>query len=298
MNYSLKPYLLAMLACLIWSGNFVIARAVAGTVPPVALAYGRWLFALIAVAPLALPLLKAQWPVVKKQWKLHCLMGFVGIGCFNTLVYVAAHTTEAQNLSLIACTAPIWIVLLSAVYRHEPFTAWNLVGALISFMGAVLVISRGALVNILHLNFVWGDWLVLLASWIWAIYCIALKKKNPALNMNLFLAVQVFLGVLFLTPFYAWELWQVGWTPLNWTHVLVFAYLGIGASLIAFRSWNLALLELGAQKTGLLYYLTPFFSGVLAWLLLGEPVAWYHMVSLVCIVSGILLSHFKSKRSA
>ena len=50
--WGFAPLLLA-LAVLAWAGNSVVGRAMAGTVPPMALSFWRWVFAFLAITPLA-----------------------------------------------------------------------------------------------------------------------------------------------------------------------------------------------------------------------------------------------------
>ena len=39
----MRAYLYLSLAALFWSGNFVVGRAVHGRIPPIGLAFWRWL---------------------------------------------------------------------------------------------------------------------------------------------------------------------------------------------------------------------------------------------------------------
>jgi hypothetical protein len=50
--WGFAPLLLAT-AVLFWAGNSVVGRAMAGTVPPMALSFWRWVFAFLAITPLA-----------------------------------------------------------------------------------------------------------------------------------------------------------------------------------------------------------------------------------------------------
>ncbi len=58
MNYTrqqaLSGYLFALGATAIWSGNFIVARGLSGIVPPISLAFWRWVVAVIVFLPFAL----------------------------------------------------------------------------------------------------------------------------------------------------------------------------------------------------------------------------------------------------
>ncbi|HMP94813.1 MAG TPA: EamA family transporter, partial [Phnomibacter sp.] len=94
-NYSpaLQGALLATLACIIWSGNFIVARSAATALPPVMLALLRWACASVVMLPLSLAAFKAHWPHIK-QHKGHLLLAsLTGVVIFNTMVYKAGQYT-------------------------------------------------------------------------------------------------------------------------------------------------------------------------------------------------------------
>src|SRR5512138_1851035 len=96
------PAALALaLASLLWSGNFVIGRAVAGRVPPVALAFWRWAAALAVLLPLAWRDLRAAAPALRRSWKVLVPLGILGVGNFNLLVYIGLNETSATNALLL-----------------------------------------------------------------------------------------------------------------------------------------------------------------------------------------------------
>src|ERR1044072_4621428 len=92
---------LAVLAAVIWSGNFIIARGVIRQIPPVSLNFYRWLLASIIISPCAIRQFKNEWPVVKSSLHYLFWVALTGIALFNTFVYIGAHYTTAINLALI-----------------------------------------------------------------------------------------------------------------------------------------------------------------------------------------------------
>lgn len=79
----------ALLATIIWSGNFVVARALATLIPPWQCNFWRWLVALLVLLPFARRHLRRDWPGIKKHWAYLSLMGILGITLMNTLIYKA-----------------------------------------------------------------------------------------------------------------------------------------------------------------------------------------------------------------
>src|SRR5437868_4233257 len=83
-----SPYLLLTLTALFWSGNWVVGRALRSEVPPVALAFWRWGLALALLLPFAVPHLSTEWALIRRSWRILCLLGFLGTGGHNALAYI------------------------------------------------------------------------------------------------------------------------------------------------------------------------------------------------------------------
>lgn len=70
---------LAVLASIIWSGNFIIARDVYMEIPPVSLAFYRWLFASVIILPFGIQYLRREWETVKRSWFYLLLVALWGL---------------------------------------------------------------------------------------------------------------------------------------------------------------------------------------------------------------------------
>ncbi len=103
------------------------------------------------------------------------------------------------------------------------------------------------------------------------------------------------MGLIFLLPFYIWENLTVPAAIFDATAIVSILYLGVFASFIAFILWHKAILVAGASKAGMIYYTLPLFSGILAWLLLGEAVGTVHLISGALIISGIFLANHEKR---
>ena len=133
----------ALLATVIWSGNFVVARALATLIPPWQCNFWRWLVALVVLLPFARRHLKRDWPGIRRHWLYLSLMAVLGVTLMNTLIYKAGQTTESLNMALLVPTAPIVILLFSRVIYGEPITPRRLAGMLVVLAGVIILVSRG-----------------------------------------------------------------------------------------------------------------------------------------------------------
>ncbi len=291
----LSGYLFAIGATAIWSGNFIIARGLNESIPPVTLAFWRWVVAVVVFLPFALKPLVAEWDILKKHIFYLSVTALLGVTIFNTLIYFAGHTTTAINLSLISITFPIFIVILSRVFFGELITVRKGIGIILVAAGVVLLTTRGMLSRLLDISFAIGDVWVLLAAITFAVYSILLKRKPERISIWAFQLSTFILGLVFLFPFFLWENATVA--PLEFDGKIVFAilYVGIFASLSAFLLWNKAIVTIGPSKAGMTYYTLPIFCGFLAHFFLKEAVSTIHFYSVALIISGILTANYESK---
>jgi drug/metabolite transporter (DMT)-like permease len=125
-----NPYLLLTLTVLSWSGNMVIGRGIRGDIPPLTLAFWRWVIAFLLVLPLALPHLKTQWPLLKKGWKPLLVLGLLGVGGYNTFAYLALQHTSATNATLLNSFIPIATIAISWAFLGKHLRRPEAIGVL------------------------------------------------------------------------------------------------------------------------------------------------------------------------
>ena len=295
---SLRAILLGLLACLLWSGNFIIARMANNAIDPFTMAFMRWFTALAFILPFTYKTVRAQLPIIRKNIKYLIFMAVISVGTFNTLVYIAAHYTTTHHISLICATSPVWTVLLAGFLKFEKFTAKSVIGAAIAFFGASIIITEGNLGGILHQSWNKGDLLLLLAAFLWAVYSVMLKKKPAELVTTTFLTVIIFIGLLWLSPIYIFQNANGITTPVDAKSLAVYLYIGVGASLIAWFCWNSAIEAIGSVRAGLISYSMPVFSAILAIMILDEPLKTYHIAGFLFVLVGILISNSSKLKSA
>ncbi len=280
----------ALLATALWSGNFIVARDLSETIPPVSLAFWRWVIALLVLTPFALRQFMRDWPFLKKKMGYLLVTSFFGVTAFNTLLYMAGRTTSALNLSLISISFPIFIIIISRFYYKEKITLAKVLGIILVFLGVSLIITKGSLAVLLELSFSMGDIWMLVAAIIFAVYSILLKQKPKEVGLYSFQFTTFTLGLLMLLPFYLLETTFVPEVHYDTNTILSLVYVGIAASLLAYVFWNKAVLLIGPTKSGMVYYTLPLFSGVLAFFILNESLGINHLYSAILIFSGILIS--------
>jgi len=284
------PYLLLILTVLFWSGNMVVGRGIRGDIPPLTMAFWRWLIALVLILPLALPHLRTQWPLLKSGWKPLLVLGLLGVGGYNTFAYIALQDTSATNAALLNSFVPIATIAISWAFLGKHLRRVEGIGVAISLCGALTIISRGDLAVLAHLNLNIGDVWMLVAVLDWAIYTVALAWRPAGVHPMLMLGATTVIGLAAISPAYAWELAQGRHINVHLGSLSALAYVGILPSFLGYIFYNKGVADVGASKASLFIHLMPVFGTLLSFLFLGEIPFWYHYLGIGLIFTGIWLT--------
>lgn len=295
---ALNPYLLLLLTVLFWSGNWVVGRGFRGAIPPVALAFWRWVIAFLCVLPFAWPHRAEAWPVLRGHWRILSLLALLGIIGYNTLAYVGLQFTTATNGVLLNSFIPIVIIALSCMFFGKRLVAIEVAGTCVSLIGVCVVVARGDLQALAALSINPGDMWIMLAVFAWAGYTVLLQFRPAGVDPMLMLCLLTGLGVIGLAPVYAWELAQgrvIHFTPAALAGM---AYTGIFPAFLGYVFWNRAVAEVGGTISGLFIHIMPVATPLLSAVFLGERPHLYHFAGMLLILGGILIATRASRQGS
>jgi drug/metabolite transporter (DMT)-like permease len=281
------PYILLTFTALFWAGNSIVARGAREFVPPFALSFWRWSLAFLILLPFAWPHLRRDVAKLRSAWKMLIVLGVLGIGAFNALLYTGLQTTSAINGLLLQSLQPGLILLLGALLFAERVRRLQLLGIALSIGGALTIISKGDLPALLALHFNRGDLIIGVAVIIWSLYSVLLRKR-PQVHPLSFLAATIAVGVIAIFPFYLSEIATgtlIESRPESW---LAIAYVCIFPSLIAYLCFNRGVELVGSAAAGLYLNIMPVIGAILAALFLAEAIRWFHLAGMVSIGAGIV----------
>jgi drug/metabolite transporter (DMT)-like permease len=286
----LKAYALLGVASAAWAGNIVLGRAVRAEIPPLGMAFWRWALALGVASPFLVPAVVRNWAMVRRKWQLIVLLAVLGMVVFHSLLYVAVHTTTAINATLILAISPILIPPAARVILGQRQTRGELLGALVSTLGVVVIVARGEWSVLRELAFTRGDVMMLGATAAWSLYSVVLKLKPRELEPGALLGACMAVAVLCLFPLYLWETLFIQVMPVTVSSVLVLTYLALGASLLAYYCYNRGVAELGPVSAGLSINLIPVFTTAFALVFLNEQLHGFHLAGILAIALGSWLA--------
>lgn len=291
-------YAYALLATMIWAGNFVVARAVAEAIPPWQCNFWRWIVALMVLFPFAWKSVQQDWKVLKRHWPYLTLMGVLGVTLLNTLIYKAGQTTESLNMALMVPAAPVVILILSRIVYKEAITKARIMGLAVVLAGMLVLIGRGDWQRLAALHINSGDLWALGGVICFGLYSLFIRQRPGTISSLSFNMATFFLGVIVSLPFTIAEAIMLPLPTFSTPVIIGTLYTGIGCSAMAFWLWTLAIDRIGPVRAGLVYYTLPIFTGIASVLILEEHIVWAQIIGGGLIIGGICaatLIHPKSK---
>ncbi|AGG33721.1 hypothetical protein D521_1153 [beta proteobacterium CB] len=287
------------LATALWAGNAIAGRALVGSISPITLSAVRWGLAALLLLPFGWKVFKpgsALWHNKRR----FLVLGLLGVGSYNVLLYLALQTSTAINVTLIGASMPIWMLFIGAVFYKVKPSLLQLLGAVVSLVGVTVVLTRGEPASLLSMEVVMGDLLIMLATILWAFYSWMISRPGQSKERQWpwaeFLMAQVFIGFMWTMLFEGAEI-ATGhaFIDLNyWTGSLI-VFVAIGPSLIAYRCWGLGVNGAGPTVAGFFANLIPLFTALLSAAILGDPPRLFHGLAFALIVFGILVSSASQK---
>lgn len=281
---------LLTLTALMWAGNATAARLAVGEVSPMLLTAARWTGAVLVLLPFTARRLAEDRAEIRRLWPYLLLLGAVGFAGFNLLLYSAAQTTTAVNITIIQAAIPMLIFVINLAIFSVPIRPLVVLGYLLTLGGVALVAGRGDLASLARLEVSEGDALMLLACLCYAGYTIGLKRRMALHPLSL-LTVLCAAAALTSVPMALFESWRGAMiftaSPVG---LGVIAYTILMPSVISQWFYMLGVASVGANRAGMFVNLVPVFGAGIALLVLAEALAMHQAVALGMVFGGILIA--------
>ena len=217
------------------------------------------------------------------RWTVY-VAGTLGLFGYHFLYFTAFRLAPTAETGLIAYLWPLFIVLLSGLLPGERLRLMHVVGALIAFAGAALILLRGGAVW--QAGAVPGMALAFVCAVTWAIYSVASRRfgavPTGAVTVYCLATAVLSLGAHLALETTVWPAEPAGWLSV--------ALLGLGPVGFAFFTWDVGMKRGDIQILGVASYAAPLLS-TLALILSGRAEATpVLLVSAVMITGGAVLA--------
>jgi len=276
--------------------NPIVGRALTGIYEPGQLTSVRWLAAGLLIAAFAAGRRGEKWHARDGGWWRVLVLGAIGMGLCGYCAYASAQIGTATNVSLIYATTTAFVVLYEIATRQVRPSVMLIAGVGLCMAGAMIIVTRGRLDLIAAIQPSVGDLWALAGMAGWAVYTIAMKQEKPGLSPLVLFAVMSLAGAAATLPLAIVETAQTGPPGFDLHAIAWLAALVLIASLGSYLSYNLAIRRIGPIITSAALTLTPFYTAVMAMLLIGEQLAWFHAAGGGLVVLGLATINFSRTR--
>ena len=268
--------IVGFVAILLWS-LLALLTAASGKVPPFQLAamtfaiggsigMVRWI-----IMPSRIAILRQPLPI----W----ILGISGLFGYHFAYFTALRNAPPVEAGLIAYLWPLLIVLFSALLPNERLRVHHVLGAVLGLAGAVLIVTKGAIVNF-QSEYTYGYLMAMLCALIWSSYSVLSRKvaHTPTDVVTGFcLATSVLAGIAHLV------LETTVW-PSNSGEWFATLGLGLGPVGLAFYAWDHGVKHGDIQFLGAASYLAPLLSTLIL------VAAGFAEISLIIVIACLLIT--------
>jgi len=275
----------------LWGGNHVVIRSIAGETSPFELVFWRWtLSTLVLVVFTSVPLWRVR-AELRRQAGPILALGFMNCIVFSIAIIGAPFGTSAANVGLIQATAPLWVVLAGAMLFSDYPDLRSRIGLVLGFGGTCALILSGRDGASVYAGVRWGDAAALFATLVWAAYSLMLRRLPRTVHPILQFSAIVLAGYLLLLPVTVFAVrFDFAENPLAlppleiWGSVL---YVGLGATLLGNLFWNYGIHAVGPGIASQFLFLAPLCSIMFGAIWLNELPSLLGSIGAVAVLAGL-----------
>lgn len=195
------------------------------------------------------------------------LLGIVfNQGCF----IFGVSLSSPGDASIITTSMPLWAMVLAALILKEPITGKKVLGIAAGASGALLLIlgngqnGQGTSATTAGGTMIWGDLLVLLAQFCYALYIVLYKdfvNKYSLVTIMKWMFTYSFICIL---PFSANSLMRTDWSSLHLPELGGLSFIVVGATFISYMLIVVGQKNLRPTVAGMYNYIQPLVACIVA----------------------------------
>ncbi|MFN8280988.1 MAG: EamA family transporter [Saprospiraceae bacterium] len=290
-----KAYWALAMTCIIWGTTYLVNKLGVNHIPPFLFTAVRHSIAGVCMLSYVFFVHKEKWPDFRFI-RFQILLGFLlltignGVGVFG-LKYI-----DSGLSAILAATSPITIALLVHFYKpEEKISSWGWVGLLMGFAGLVIICIE-KITWPLHRddNFI-GIGLTLISVLAWGIGTVVSKTRTSHHSPFMAAGFQMIFGAIPLVIGALFSEDHSGFV-LDTQAVLIWIYIIILGSLVAYTAYIYALRYLPAPIVSIQSYINPIIAMNLGVIFLNEIMSTQLIVGAVMTLIGVFIINFAEQR--
>lgn len=277
------PWLTA-LAPLIWGSTYLVTTEFLPPNVPLLSA---------AIRTLPVGLLMLLWLRQLPQsgwWGKIFLLGFLNIGVFQALLFVAAYRLPGGVAATVGAIQPLVVVVLSWAVLNARISAVSWIAALAGFSGvAMLVLGPAARLDAL------GVIAAAVGALAMACGTLLTKRWQPPVGALVLTSWQLSVGGMFLLPL-ALSVEALPAT-ISLTNTLGYLWLGLIGTGLTYVFWLRGVMRMSASAVTVFSLLSPLSATVLGIVVLEQHLTLLQTLGMVLVLTGVWLGQRKIANS-
>jgi len=237
-----------------------------------------------------------DWSAIRSRLGTMIVLSITGIGAFNTLQYWALEHTQALNTLLLQSAGPLFVAVWSLILLRDRLTPAQAGGILLSLIGVMVILLRGDLGTLGHIEFNEGDIIFTVALVIFGLYSV-LSLKRPNIHGLSFVGFTFGCGAACLIPLWIWEMLSRPVVRFDTPNLLTLFYVAVFPSTLAYLCFNRGVQLIGANRAAPFFHVVPVFGSVMAMAFLGERPQIFHVIGFALVLTGVFVASRKPARA-
>lgn len=284
-------YLKLLLTAIFWGGTFIAGRIVAKDVDPFSAAFLRFAIASVFLLLLILKV-EGRLPAIKTSQIVPVIaLGMTGVFAYNVFFFRGLKIINAGRAGLIVAMTPGLIAILSSYFFKEKLNLIKIIGIIISVTGAVIVITRGKLFEIINGNIGLGELYIFCCVLSWVAYSLIGKAVITDFSPLVLVAYSSIIGTvgLFAPAYFNGVMHNlIHYTARDWLGIFYLAFFG---TVVGFVWYYEGIKKIGPTKAALFINFVPASAVLLAFLILAEPITLSLLIGTILVTSGVYLTN-------
>ena len=287
----IKGYLALVAVTIFWGSSFVSSKLVLETMPPMLLAFFRYLFAFITLFIFFIIFEKDK-KLNKQDYKHLVLSSGIGIFIYFIGEYNALNYISASTASIIVSLLPVFMLVTNFFVFKDKITLFKVGVIVLTLIGVVMVVEADF--RVMFNESLIGYSLMVMGVSAWVIYSLStvkMRKNNSNIKV---ITYQSGFALLLFAPFAVSNLNIVNQLDFNlWTNII---YLGVFASGLAFYLYVYSLKILGTLPVSIFGNTVPVVTVITGYIFLQETLTLIQLLGGSIIVMTLLIyAYFEGK---
>jgi len=283
-RHSAKVMLALGTIYLVWGSSFLFTKLAVTSLPPALFSGIRFVTAGVLLALISRIWNGSPYPKRAIEWRHVIIAGFFMVFVSNGLNTWAMRYLASNQSALLNGTSAFWIAGLGVFGRRgHPLTRWAVLGMVIGFLGAAMMLIPKEPLSTASLLAQAG---VLTACFSWALGTLYYRSIDTDLSSLMFMGLQMLMGGLMLLAVGIVHGDAAHWAP-NTSGLAALFYLTFFSSCLAYTAYGWLSLNSTPALIGTYGYVNPAIAAFLGWRFLHEHLSGTQLVGMVIIIVGV-----------